>query len=507
MARKAPKLLIFALFKGITPPLGLAYLPAYLRKYLGFDGTVLELSEEGSFEDIKKHQPDIVGFSCVTRDYSKIRNLAGRVKEELGIPTLLGGHHITPIPHTLHPEFDLAVIGEGEQTMLELIELYARDGGWRPENLRGVRGIAYPEKGRAVVTPPHELIEPLDRIPFPARDLMDMEKYTSPVYDWSFIKPLRIASVSTSRGCPYKCVYCTASVFWQKYRGFSAPYVVEELKILLEHYPVDVIYIADDLFIGDKARLRQIVELIREAGINREVRFWANARANLVDDEVCSLLKEMNLWHIAFGFESFSEPVLKFLKKGTVSVEQNKRAFALAKEYGFDVEGNFMVGSPLEKKEDMLKTYNFIKNNDLDSFGVQVTTPLPGTELWDMAKTRGLVSENMDFDCLYNFNPITYIDNYDRYKHFLMTEEVSREEFLKIYRKFQVLQLKKGRYNKLAFSEVLSKAFWKAVLADPKVLWGAVKFSLVAHVFRYPRLWKFYQWIKRRMIGSGTSEA
>lgn len=499
MTVKTPRLLIFALFKGITPPLGLVYIPAYLREYLDYDGTVVELSEEGSFEDIKKHEPDIIGFSCVTRDYTKVRDLARRCKEELGIPTLLGGHHITPIPHTVGPEFDVAVLGEGEQTLLELMEVFLKAGKWDSEILRSVRGIVYQEDGRVTVTAPRKLIEPLDRVPFPARDLLDMEKYTRPVYDWSFVKPLRIASISTSRGCPYKCVYCTASVFWRKYRGFSAGYVVEELRRILECYPADVIYIADDLFIADKARLREIVELIEKYGINDEVRFWANARANLVDEEVCSLLKRMNLWHITFGFESFSEPVLKFLKKGTVSVEQNKAAFALAKKYDFDVEGNFMVGSPFETKEDMMRTYNFIKDNDLDSFGVQVTTPLPGTELWQMAKERSLVTEDMDFTTLYDFNPITFVENFEKLSGFLTLDGISSREFLKTFRKFQELQLRKGRYNRLRSSDLFTAEFWGFVRKDPVLLWRAAKYALVGYVFRFPRLWWLYQKAKKAL--------
>jgi len=493
----APKLLIFALFKGITPPLGVAYIPAYLRQYLGYDNTVVELSESGFFEDIRKHDPDIVGFSCVTRHYNQFLDLARRVKAELGVPAILGGHHITPIPHTLPEEFDLAVLGEGEQTMLEVMKLFLENGKFCPEKLRKINGIAFHESDHVEITSPRELIEPLDGIPHPARDLLDMDKYTQPVYHWSFMEPLRIASISTSRGCPYNCVYCSASVFWRGYRGFSAEYVVNELKTILEDYPVDVIYIADDLFIGDRGRLREIVSLIKEESIDKEVRFWANARANLVDEEVCSLLKEMNLWHITFGFESCSESVLKFLKRDTVTVEQNINALALSKKYGFDVEGNFMVGSPFETKEDMTKTYRFIENNPIDSFGIQVTTPLPGTELWKMAKKRGHVSDTMNFDALYDFNPITFIENFDQYKHFLMLDGISPEEFLKIYRKFQVLQLKRGRYNKLSFSDAFSFVFLRKCLREPGFLWRALKHLLAGSAFRFPRLWRAYQRAKR----------
>lgn len=487
------KLLLFGLHKGSILPLGLGYIASYLQKYSNYSDVEIELSEVGSIQDIEKHHPDVVGFSTVTRDYNKIVSLAREAKQKLGIPTILGGHHITPIPHTLPKEFDLAVLGEGEQTMLEVMKLFLEDGEFCPEKLRKINGIAFHKSDRVEITPPRELIEPLDKIPYPARELFGMGKYTQPVYDWSFFEPMRITSISSSRGCPYNCVYCSSAVFWRKYRYFSAEYVVDEIKKILGKYPVDGIMIADDLFIGNKARLRKIVELIKKEGINKKVKFWANARANLLDEEACKLLKEMNVFHVGLGFESYSEPVLKFLKKGTVTMEQNKDALLLAKKYGFDVEGCFIVGSPHETREDMMKTYHFIKRYPIDSFGVQVMTPLPGTEMWKMAKERGSVSDAMDFDRLFDFNPIVYIDNYDQYKDFLMTEEVSKEDFLKIYRKFQVLQLKKGRYNKITVSRVLSVAFWKAVTNNPGLLWRAVKYSLVGYVFRFPRLWQAYQ--------------
>lgn len=493
------KLLLFALHKGPILPLGLGYIASYLKKYLTYDNIIIKLSGSGSYKDIEKYSPDIVGFTSVTRDYNKIVSLASEVKRHLGIPTLLGGHHITPIPQTLPSVFDVAVLGEGEQTMLELMRLFLSTGELNPKELGEIRGIAFHQDGRVIINPSRELITSMEKIPFPARELFNMEDFTRPVYDWSFFEPVRVTSVSSSRGCPYNCVYCSSAVFWKKYRYFPAEYVVSEMQEVLEKYSVNGIMIADDLFIGSKERLRRIVKLIKDGGIDRRVKFWVNGRANLLDEEVCSLLKEMNVFHIGIGFESGSESVLKFLKSGTVTVEQNKQALCLAKKYGFDVEGCFIVGSPGETKEDMMKTYNFIKRSSIDSFGVQVMTPLPGTKIWEIAKERKLVSDMVNFDDLYDFNPITYIENYDRYKHFLMTDEVSRELFLKIYRKFQVLQLKRGRYNKFSLSKALSIAFWKEVMNNPYVLWRAAKFSLVGYVFRFPRLWRVYQGLKRAL--------
>lgn len=498
------KLLLAAHHHGPILPLGLGYLAAYLRQQDLPVEIIIELAPKLSLDLLTKHDPDIIGLSTVTRDYNKTVEFAKLAKARSSTPIIIGGHHISPIPETLPECFDAAVIGEGERTLAQLINDFSEDRNLDRDMLSHIPGLAWHDRhGNVVVNLERERINPLDVLPHPARDLFDMAQATAPTYDWSFIDRMSMTSISTSRGCPYDCIYCSSAAFWKDYRMFSAEYVAAEITEIVEAFKVDAIMIVDDLFTASKPRLRRLVEILEDSGITGRVKFWVNARANILDEEVAGLLKRMNTFHVGLGFESFSEPVLRRLKKDTVTVEQNRRAFSIAKQSGFDVEGCFIVGSPEEGREDMELTYEFIKSNPIDSFGVQVMTPLPGTQIWQEAKARSIVDDHMDFDDLFDFNPVNYIENFNKYERFLLTDKVAPHEFLDIYRRFQSLQFLKGRYSKLRLRDLTNKRFWQRLVEEPSLLWRSIKFSLAGRVFKHPRLWKFYQRMKKKLtVGS-----
>jgi len=202
----------------------------------------------------------------------------------------------------------------------------------------------------------------------------------------------------TSRGCPYHCVYCQASKQWEKIRYHSPEYVVNEIKYLVDTYDLDVINIIDDLFVSDTKRLTSIVGSL-EKEVTKKIKFCVNGRANLMNEERFELIKKMNVVQVAIGFESASERILQYLKGGTVTVAQNENVLALARRYDMPIGAQFMLGTPGETEEDMMATFDFIKRHrsQMSHININITTPLPGTQLWEAAKQRGLVSEDMDW--------------------------------------------------------------------------------------------------------------
>ena len=168
------------------------------------------------------------------------------------------------------------------------------------------------------------------------------------------------------RGCPYKCTFCSSSKFWKRARFFSAKYVVNEIEHVIERYKVKDIMLWDDLFIANKKRLREIAALIKERRIDEKISFSCSVRANLVNDELCTLLKDMNVTGVTMGLESGTDRILKYLKQGNVTVGDNTSAIQTCKKYGFDVGGSFIIGSPTETREEVLTTLNFIKTSKLD---------------------------------------------------------------------------------------------------------------------------------------------
>jgi radical SAM superfamily enzyme YgiQ (UPF0313 family) len=455
------------------PPLGIAYLASYLMKYISFHDISIVDKPKDYFRAIKKLNPDIVGIGYCTTDAPTAVELAEKIKSELNIPTIAGGQHISQIPHTLPKAFDACTIGEAEQTFLELMKVFLKDNRLQPHALKNISGLAFHNNGDVVINERRPLIEPLDKIPFPARDLFDMDNYLAPRRSVDDKKLSRGTHMLTSRGCPFKCVFCSSSNFWKTIRYNSAKYVVEEMKMLVDKYRVEGILIFDDLFAGDVSRMKEIIKLMKEEGLKDKLTFRCYTRVQLVaDEERCKLMKEMGITDLSLGFESGSQKILSYIKDGNVTIEQSKKAIENAKKYGFTIHGCFVLGSPMETKEDMLKTLEFIKNNPIDTIDLCLLTPFPGSKLWDYAKEKGLVSDNMNFSIL-NIGPINL-------KNIIyMNETMSKEEFEKIY---NMIKQEVDNLNftiKFKASHLLSSNLWKRILSHPlsssKYLFHSIK--------------------------------
>ena len=410
------------------PPLGLAYIAAYLRRYADLNNIMI--IDNASIDEMDRYKPDIIGISSVSQNFDRAIKTAKTIKSMFDIPVIIGGAHITALPHTIPNCFDIGVLREGEQTMLELIDAYDRQG-LEHTALEKIKGIVFRENGKITITESRPLIQPLDKIPFPARDFLSI---SDPAYYIHLI---------TSRGCPFKCVFCSSSSFWQKTRFFTPKYVVNEIKEIIDTYHAKEIHIWDDLFIANKKRLKKISELIRSEGINDMVAFGCTCRANLMDHEICKILKSMNVGSISFGIESGSDKILKYLKNNTVTVEQNKFAIDIAKKYGFIVGGSFMIGSPCETKEDMKMSLKFLKQNKIDVGRVCVTTPFPDTEIWNYAKEKGLVDDFMAWEKLDVEQNEIISDfkknnlNITNKKYILLSDKITLQELCEIYIEFE----------------------------------------------------------------------
>jgi len=452
-------------------PLGIAYITSYLRKYDGFDKVVI-VDRENEIRKIKKEKPDIIGFSVLSKDFNDANNLAKEIKEKFDIPLIIGGHHISDMPfHLPKSNFDIGVIGEGEQTMLELMQLYEKSGEFPKQELKKINGLVFSDNGNLKMTERRKPIIPLDAIPYPARDLIKMKKYYL-LPRVSFFPGELVVSTGmfTSRGCPFSCAFCSSAR--SRVRFHSPEYVVGEISLLIEKYKVDHIVLWDDLFIINKERLRKIAELIKKEGINEKVQILANGRADLIDEETCKFLKDMNVTRVSIGLESGSEKILNYLKKGTVTVEQNRRAIKLLKKYGIQTHGFFIIGSPMETEEDLKQTLVLAKNENMDTFSTFQLTPLPNTDVWDYAKEKGIVSdENINYSYLSvpGFKP-----------ELAMTENISKEKFKEWYDLFKEEEEK--NYKKIGFKLRYLKyltnfRFLSRVITNPKRILSYFKFA------------------------------
>ena len=405
--------------------LGILYIASSLRKH--FTEKELEIKvtygpvSGSTIDDIK---PDIVGLSSVSQNYHIAQRYAKLYKER-NIPVIVGGVHISTLPHTLTEGMDAGIINEGEDTIVELMRIFMEEGSLARQKLAGVKGIVYHNGGGLVTTSFRERIKDLDTLPIPDREL--------------YHHPRR--GIFTSRGCPYDCAFCFSKPFWgAKARFFSPEYVVKEMADIVKRFNVSQLSIYDDLFIAPRARFKKIVELIREAGLHKKITFNCNVRPNEVTDEVAELLKSINITHVFLGIESGNPRVLKYLKRQACSVEQNYNAIRILKKHGIITYGGFIIGSPDETKEEIMDTYRFIQKSGIDGFAPLMLTPLPGTPVWELAKKRGLVADFMDWSILREeFNEV---EN----RHIVMSEVLTRDELSKLYKSFKRLQKRKYFY-------------------------------------------------------------
>lgn len=413
---------------GADPPLGLGSIATYLREYANFSDTVI-IDAKGAddiIREIRKEEPTIIGLSAKTMHYSKACTVAKKIREEFGGMIIIGGVHISTLPSSLDPVFDLGVVGEGEETMLELIN-YIREGRMSKEDLRKIKGLVFFDNGELVVTEQRPLIQPLDRIP-----IVDRKFFSKRVFKKSILetrKAVRLSSIMTSRGCPYHCRFCSTSSFWRQYRTNSVKRVAEEIEYLCKQYEIEHISIWDDLFLCNKDRIKEIIEELKSRGLLGKVKFNAFARANLIDDELCMLAKELGVVFFNFGFESGSDRLLKYLKRDSVSVEDNRNAVITAGRYGISVGSALIMGSPTETLEDMEKTIEFIrflkKHPNVEVAWLSTMVPLPGTEMWDIAVQRGKVSNSM--------KDWTILSEYHIGKPLLLDENIDFNEYMKVF--------------------------------------------------------------------------
>lgn len=387
---------------GHLPPLGLASIAVYLKEKnysVGLlDTLALEMDTAQVIDYIKKHQPAAVGLSSITPIAHRANLLAAEIKKEFpGILLIVGGHHATIAYSEILDEgiFDLAVIGEGEITALELMQEYKRCGYDKrkflsdSDSLSKINGISFRGSQKIVVTAPRELIPDLDVLPLPARDLLPMEKYIPLPNQY---KHLPIIHMVVIRGCPFSCYFCSNnSVFGRKIRARSPRKVVDEIKHLIQRYGAKDISFWDDMMTANKSWINEFCELLIDEKVN--ITWTCYSRVDTVTKELLQKMYDAGCWNIFFGYESGNQDLLDNIGKG-ITLQQIENANRWCKEVGIEIRASFMLALPGETPEKAVKTIDFAKRLNPEYAQFCITTPYPGTKLFNDAVKYGKLDKN-----------------------------------------------------------------------------------------------------------------
>jgi len=385
-------------------PLGLAYIAAVLRDN-GHLVEVLDLNalrlKSGEIEArLRKSDYDVAGIGAIVTVYREVKRLIQQLKSfHPERPVMVGGSVGTSIPHIIMEKTaaDIACIGEGEVTALEIVSSLERK-----EALEKVAGIWFKQPdGHIIKNPPRKPIRSMDTLPLPAWDLFPMEIYlVNPVgapnrNKWvdgdSGEEFVRSMNVSATRGCPYKCIYCYHDFMGQGYRFRSPENIVAEIEALFERYGVEYIHFMDDEFCMRKDFVMEFCRLFK-ARFDGKVTWGCAGRVNLMTEDLIRTMADSGCVIIGYGIESGSQKMLDAMKK-QVTVAQAKQALRWTQKYTEWPACSFMIGTPGETRETIQETIDFCKELDLAPEVIFFMTAYPGTELYEKAMEEGKIPD------------------------------------------------------------------------------------------------------------------
>ncbi|MBI2263680.1 MAG: B12-binding domain-containing radical SAM protein, partial [Armatimonadetes bacterium] len=341
---------------------------------------------------IQDHDPDIVGITSMTMKFAsvvKTADLSKKVRPD--VPVIVGGPHAGDWPEICFQSssIDFCVSGEGEETISELVEAIGKG----QTDFRGIPGVSFRREGAVILREQSPFITDLDRSPYPGRALLlNQDRYSSE----------DMGVVMTSRGCPYKCGFCSHP---PRVRYRNLDQVISEIKDTRDKYGTRQFALKDDSFTVHRKRTVQFCEtLIRE---KLDISWECTTRVNLIDDELLDIMQRANCNTIKVGIETGSERILKEVNKG-VTFEQMRKAAGLLNRHGFFWSAYFMYGLPTETRADMMKTLEFMKELNPPYAGLGLYAPMPNTQLWDSGLALGLVDPDIRMAHFFETNPKDY---------------------------------------------------------------------------------------------------
>ncbi len=432
-----------------SPHLALAYLGAVSERR---GDTVrvydADVEDQPLADFIQEFKPHLVGITTNTPQVKQAWRTAAAIKKDMDVPIVLGGPHVSVASEELdfeslrQPQVDLVVRGEGEGPWVEIsniVDAYLRDqpafsaaGLMQPELdlFREVKSVSYKTgDGQLHRNPDGPVIADLDSLPWPAYHLFKMNRYTNLQPATDAIPGERSFSIMTSRGCPYRCTFCSQSIMPIKWRARSSENVIAEWRHLVHDLGALEIGVLDDSANIRRNRLAQLADDLVANKLNHVPWIFVNGiRANLADLELLTKLKAAGLRRTAFGVETGDEQMIIKIDKH-VDHDTIRQAFKNAKTAGIETIGFFIIGLPGDTRETMQKTINFAIELDPMIANFSMMTPYPGTIVYEQVKRNGRF-------LMQDWEDYVFFDTKARYEMGDLTAELMEEMYQKAYRQF-----------------------------------------------------------------------
>ena len=396
-------------------PLGVAYVAAMIRNEVKVEimDAVAESSYEGDMgggfswmgsslpeirSRIEKFQPELVGMSCIFSSvFPVVREVCREIKKiNPGILTVVGGNYPTFMTEycLAEPGLDFIALGEGETAMLNLIR-HLRDG----RELSGIDGLAFKQEGRPAINPKTRWIADLDSIPFPARDLLPMALYRKVGIPHSLsMTSRRHAPMITSRGCPAHCIYCSSTHFWGNHYRFRSPgNVLAEIEGLVKDWGIEEVQFEDDNMTADRRRAKEIFRGMIERGLKIKFNFPNGLAMWTMDEEMVDLMARAGCYEMTLAYESGCPEVLKKIVKNPLNLQKAAAITKRIKAQGIRTDAFYIIGFPGETREQIQQTFDFAREMGTDMAYFFVANPLPGSELYEIAKRENMLAHDFNF--------------------------------------------------------------------------------------------------------------
>jgi len=397
-----------------VPPLGLLCLASYINEYSDYinievlDIAPYKISVNELKAKLHQHEYMAFGITSMTPQLQGAVETAKVIRQEVGndIPIFLGGSHISSSPNFLtyyENIFDYGITGEAEKTFLESLHSI-------------MNGKSIPKIQQS------EIIANFDSVPFDYRGLLDRSKYQAS------------ETVLYSRGCPFKCYYCSRPAIDKKIRYRSLDNIIQQLTDCYEQSK-GYIDFQDDTFTINRKKVIEFCQGIKETGL--KFHWMCNTRIDLVDEELLSCMSDSGCYQINFGVESGNERIRKeIIKKGQFTNEQVYQVFGWCRKHKIEVGAYFMLGHPTETKAELEDTKKMVLNAKIDILGLSISTPFPGSQLYDIAKNENIINEQMIIDFAEKRLGEGYAGIYPVYVPKGMTHDYLLEQIAFLNRKF-----------------------------------------------------------------------